>query len=161
MQGVKAMPMLLPVLRIVSPRVLISARFMCCSAAAPSSFSMRTVRPTPRRPAVYKAVLHCDVVVGKNGLDVNASRLQHVGREIEVHNVAGVVLNDMQNSAAPLTALLASYIWSGVGLVKTAPGQAASSMPLPTKPPCIGSWPLPPPETRATLPFTGASLRAI
>src|SRR5829696_28560 len=61
--------------------------------------------------------------------------------------------------APPSTALLASNIWSGVGLVNTAPAQAASSMPGPTKPPWGGSWPEPPPETSATLPDTGASAR--
>ncbi len=61
--------------------------------------------------------------------------------------------------APPSTALAASYIWSGVGEVKTAPGQAASSIPRPTNPPCIGSWPEPPPEITATFPWTGASAR--
>ena len=32
-------------------------------------------------------------------------------------------------------------------------------MPAPTKPPCSGSWPEPPPETSPTLPATGASAR--
>jgi hypothetical protein len=32
-----------------------------------------------------------------------------------------------------LTALAHSYIWSGVGEVKTSPGQAPSSIPMPTK----------------------------
>src|SRR5215211_1517162 len=32
-------------------------------------------------------------------------------------------------------------------------------MPGPTKPPWVGSWPEPPPETSATLPDTGASAR--
>jgi len=48
--------------------------------------------------------------------------------------------------------VVASTIWSGVGEVKTSPQQAASSMPVPTKPPCRGSCPDPPPETSATLP---------
>src|SRR6266487_423972 len=60
--------------------------------------------------------------------------------------------------APPSTAFVAASIWSGTGEVKTSPGQAASSMPAPTKPPCIGSWPEPPPEMIATLPV-GASLR--
>src|SRR4051812_29814328 len=59
--------------------------------------------------------------------------------------------------APPSTAFVASSIWSGVGEVKTSPGQAASSIPRPTKPPCIGSCPEPPPETRPTFPTTGAS----
>src|SRR5213080_3725138 len=63
--------------------------------------------------------------------------------------------------APPFTAFVASSIWSGVGDVNTSPGQAASSIPSPTKPPCIGSWPEPPPETSPTLPCTGASARTI
>ena len=51
--------------------------------------------------------------------------------------------------------MVAACIWSGVGLVKIAPGQAASSIPFPTNPPCMGSCPLPPPEMTATLSFTG------
>src|SRR5919106_509475 len=61
--------------------------------------------------------------------------------------------------APPSTAFVAASIWSGTGEVKTAPGQAASSMPRPTKPPCIGSWPEPPPEITPTLPWRGASAR--
>src|SRR4051794_27600730 len=63
--------------------------------------------------------------------------------------------------APPSTALVASSIWSGVGEVKTSPGHAASSMPRPTKPPCIGSCPEPPPEMIPTLPWTGASARTM
>ncbi len=68
----------------------------------------------------------------------------------------------MCSTPAPaLTALVASSIWSGVGEVNTSPGHAASSMPRPTKPPCIGSWPEPPPEMIPTLPCTGASARTM
>ena len=59
----------------------------------------------------------------------------------------------MNSTPAPQsTACAAATIWSGVGEVKTWPGQAASSMPTPTKPACSGSWPEPPPEISATLP---------
>src|SRR6478735_454124 len=61
--------------------------------------------------------------------------------------------------APPSTAVVAASIWSGTGDVNTAPGQAASSIPRPTNPPCMGSWPAPPPETMATLPCLGASAR--
>src|SRR5437588_9764533 len=63
--------------------------------------------------------------------------------------------------APPSTALVASDIWSGVGEVKISPGHAASSIPRPTKPPCIGSCPEPPPDTMPTLPCTGASVRTM
>src|SRR4030095_3877427 len=59
----------------------------------------------------------------------------------------------MNSTPAPVsTASAASSIWSGVGEVKTWPGQAASSIPRPTKPACSGSCPEPPPEISATLP---------
>src|SRR5215470_5884505 len=59
----------------------------------------------------------------------------------------------MNNTPPPVSAAsAAARIRSGVGEVKTCPGQAASSMPGPTNPPCSGSWPEPPPDTRATLP---------
>src|SRR3954468_12923926 len=63
--------------------------------------------------------------------------------------------------APPLTAFVASIIWSGVGEVKTSPGQAASSIPGPTNPPCMGSCPEPPPDTIPTFPCTGASARTM
>src|SRR5919198_153979 len=62
--------------------------------------------------------------------------------------------------APPLTALVASAIWSGVGEVNTSPGQAASSIPRPTKPPCMGSCPEPPPDTMPTLPSSGSRTTA-
>src|SRR4029450_3604303 len=49
--------------------------------------------------------------------------------------------------APPSTFRVAHSIWSGVGEVNTSPGQAASSIPMPTNPPCIGSCPHPPPDT--------------
>src|SRR5919204_6700271 len=61
--------------------------------------------------------------------------------------------------APPSTACVAASTWSGTGEVKTSPGHAASSIPRPTKPPCSGSCPDPPPETSATLPCTGAPAR--
>ena len=63
--------------------------------------------------------------------------------------------------APPLTALVAASIWSGTGEVNTSPGQAASSIPYPTNPPCSGSWPEPPPETRPTLPACGPPARVM
>src|SRR6201993_1036252 len=59
----------------------------------------------------------------------------------------------MNNTPPPVsTASAAARMRSGVGEVKTWPGQAASSMPCPTNPECSGSWPEPPPDKRATLP---------
>src|SRR5579872_4413946 len=61
--------------------------------------------------------------------------------------------------APPSNAFVAASICAGTGEVNTSPGHAASSIPSPTKPPCSGSWPEPPPEMSATLPRLGASLR--
>ena len=77
----------------------------------------------------------------------------HLGRHVEIHDVAFVVLDDEQSSRRRCRRpRAAAIIWSGVGEVNTWPGQAASSMPWPTKPACSGSWPEPPPEISATLP---------
>src|SRR2546423_6524653 len=59
------------------------------------------------------------------------------------------------------TALVAARIWSGTGEVNASPGQAASSIPYPTKPPCSGSCPDPPPDTRLTLPGVGPPARVM
>ena len=68
----------------------------------------------------------------------------------------------MNSTPAPLsTAAAARTIWSGTGEVKISPGQAAVSMPLPTNPPCSGSCPDPPPDTRPTFPSYGAPRRTI
>ncbi len=62
----------------------------------------------------------------------------------------------MNSTPAPLsTAAAARVIWSGTGEVKISPGQAAVSIPIPTKPPCSGSCPDPPPETSPTFPSYG------
>src|SRR3954470_20895194 len=61
--------------------------------------------------------------------------------------------------APPSTPRVAAATWSGTGEVNTSPAQAASSMPGPTNPACIGSCPDPPPGTSPTLPRTGASPR--
>src|SRR3954468_19754967 len=57
--------------------------------------------------------------------------------------------------APPSTPLVAAITWSGTGEVNTSPAQAASSIPGPTKPACIGSRPGPPPGTMAPLPGAG------
>src|SRR5690348_9705930 len=68
----------------------------------------------------------------------------------------------MCSTPAPAsTALVAARIWSGTGEVNTSPGQAASSIPYPTYPPCSGSCPDPPPETRLTLPGVGPPARVM
>jgi len=62
-------------------------------------------------PRGVQAVLHGHVVVGDDRLDLDASPSQVRGH-VEVHDVAGVVLDDVQHAAPPLTALVASSIWS-------------------------------------------------
>jgi len=52
-----------------------------------------------------------------------------IGGHLEVHDIAGVVLDDMQDPGAAVDGLggFQHLVWSGG--VNTAPGQAASSMP--------------------------------
>src|SRR5665648_322854 len=65
----------------------------------------------------------------------------------------------MCSTPAPVsTVLVASSIWPGTGDVNTSPAHAASSMPSPTKPPCSGSCPEPPPAMRPTLRDLAASI---
>src|SRR5215813_8593760 len=59
----------------------------------------------------------------------------------------------MNSTPPPVSAAsAAARMRSGVGEVKTCPGTAASSIPVPTNPPWSGSCPEPPPDTSATLP---------
>src|SRR3954463_4752468 len=58
--------------------------------------------------------------------------------------------------APPSTPFVAAAIWSGTGEVKTSPAHAASSMPMPTNPPCIGSRPRKPPPRNPPLHRPGA-----
>src|SRR5438552_7635861 len=68
----------------------------------------------------------------------------------------------MCSTPAPAsTAFVAARIWSGTGEVNTSPGQAASNIPYPTYPPCNGSCPDPPPDTRLTLPGVGPPARTM
>ena len=137
-----------------------SARLRPCSAAAPAIFSSSTVTPTPRRPAVYR--LSCTAtsssVTTDDHLDAGLGG-GHLGGHLEVHHVAGVVLHDVQDAGAAVDGFgrLEHLVRHRRG--EHLPAQAASSIPIPTNPPCSGSWPEPPPEISPTLPATGASPR--
>ena len=54
-------------------------------------------------------------------------------------------------SSSSKTASIAVDIWSTDGLANTSPHAAADKNPGPVNPDMAGSWPLPPPETTATL----------
>ena len=75
------------------------------SAAAPPIFSAMTVAPTPRRPAVYSEFLNRDVVVDHDRLDLDAVFLGLVGGHLEVEDVAGVVLDDVDDTRATVHCL--------------------------------------------------------
>ena len=50
-------------------------------------------------------VLDRDVVVGEHGLDLDVLALPHVGGHVEVHDVAGVVLDDVNDAGAAVDGL--------------------------------------------------------
>ena len=127
-----------------------SARSRPCSAAAPTIFSTKHRDAGAAAARRESRVLDGDVVGDHNGLDRDP--LGELGRHLEVHDVARVVLHEVQHSGAGIDRFVASRIWSGVGEVKISPQTAASSIPKPTKPACSGSCPLPPPLRIATVP---------
>ena len=102
---VRATPMLRPPSLTLRQRAATSASGRRCSAAAPQIFSASTVAPTPRRPAVYRLSLHGDVVVDDHGLDLDALVARELGRHLEVHHVAGVVLDDVQRAGPAVDGL--------------------------------------------------------
>ena len=108
-----------------------------------------------------EAVLHRDVVVGHDRLDLDALALGEVGGHLEVQHVAGVVLDDVQHAGAAVDRLgrLEHLVGRGRGEHLARAGRVEHA--VPTKPPCIGSWPEPPPEMIPTLPCTGASARTM
>ena len=103
---VSAMPMLRPHPFTLRPIAATVARSAPSSAAAPQIFSTRTVTPTPRRPAVYRLSCDGDVVVGDDGSTFTPAVLGgHLGGHLEVHDVACVVLDDVQHAGAPVDEL--------------------------------------------------------
>ena len=75
------------------------------SAAAPPIFSAITVAPTPRRPAVYSESCDCDVVVDHDRLDLDAVVGSLVGGHLEVEDVTGVVLDDVDDARSTVHSL--------------------------------------------------------
>lgn len=70
------------------------------SAAAPTIFSSSTVTPTPSARGVER-VLDGHVVVGDDGFHPDAAlRGRHLRGHLEVHDVAGVVLDNVQDAGA-------------------------------------------------------------
>ena len=61
----------------------------------------------PDAPAAggVERVLDRDVVVGEHGLDLDVLALAHVGGHVEVHDVAGVVLDDVNDAGAAVDRL--------------------------------------------------------
>ena len=56
-------------------------------------------------PCGVEAVLHCDVVVDHDGLDLDALAAGELGRHLEVHHVTRVVLDDVKHSGAAVHGL--------------------------------------------------------
>ncbi len=100
-QDVRAMPMLRPSPLTLRPMAATDARSAPSSAAAPQIFSTRTVTPTPAAARGVEAVLDGHVIVGDDRFHLDAGFLGgHLGGHLEVHDVAGVVLDDVQHAGA-------------------------------------------------------------
>src|SRR5580658_1644867 len=99
---VSAMPMLRALALTLRHSSATSASDRPCSAAAPQIFSASTVAPTPRG---VQAVLDGHVVVDDYRLDLDAVLAGQVRRHLEVQDVAGVVLHDVQHAGAAVDRL--------------------------------------------------------
>ena len=75
------------------------------SAAAPAIFSASTVAPTPRRPAVYSESCTATSSSIEDRLDGDPLVGGVLGRQAEVHDVAGVVLDDVHDPGAAVDRL--------------------------------------------------------
>ena len=159
-QDVSARPMLRPLAftRFATRPPDPGATLLRCRAAI---FSSSTVTPTPRRPAVQ--VLSWTATLSSVTTDATALRRRPRARPPSRSSSRRRCSSSPRGELAPpATALVAASIWSGTGeAANISPAQAASSMPKPTKPPCRGSCPEPPPETMPTLPGRGASPRTM
>ena len=105
MHGVSAMPIERPFALTLRPSSATSWSERPSSAAPPQIFSTSTVTPTPRRPAVYSesSTATSSLVSTVSTCDVLA--LPHVGGHVEVHDVAGVVLDDVNDAGATVDGL--------------------------------------------------------
>jgi len=93
------------------------------SAAAPIIFSTTNVPATPRRPCMGR-VLDRDVVVDEHGGVID---IDHLGRHLEVHGVAGIILDDKKHALAPSTASAAADLvrrWRCEHLARASPRPA-------------------------------------
>ena len=75
------------------------------SAAAPAIFSASTVAPDAAAPRGVQRVLHGDVVVDQHGLDGDPLVGGVLGRQLEVHDVARVVLDQVHDAGAAVDGL--------------------------------------------------------
>ena len=111
-----------------------SASLIDCSAPAPQ-FSTTRVPATPRLPVdqVEFGTATSSFVTTVMIFRPSARRSSPA---ISKFMTSPSCLDDQQGACAASTASMAAAIWFGVGDVNTWPGQAASSMPRPTKPAC-------------------------
>ena len=109
-----------------------------------------------------EAVLHGDVVVDQHGLHLGALGAAELGGHLEVHHVAGVVLDDVEHAGAAVDGLRRRlHLVRRRRREDLARDTRRRASRCRRSPPCMGSCPEPPPDTSATLPWTGASLRTI
>ena len=115
----------------------LAAAWRRAPAAAPQIFSTAITAAVPRRPGPSSL----SVATSSSTSTDSTSAAGHLGRHAEVHDVAGVILDDVDDPVPRSIAAVAASTWSAVGLAKMPPGTAASSIPRPTKPVCSGSCP--------------------
>ncbi len=95
----------------------------------PGDLSTTTVPPTPRRPAVYKESVTATSSATTTLVTSMPSAAASFAGHFEVHDVAGVVLDDHQGALARVDGLERGQHLIGRGEVKTSPHTAASACP--------------------------------
>ena len=127
-QEVSATPKLRLCAATRRPSATTSASEPPASAQAPAIFSTRTAAPVPAAGRV-QAVLDGHVVVHQDRLDLDALVGRQLGGDLEVHHVAGVVLDDVDDARAGIDGLRRGDDRVRRRRGEHLAGQAASSMP--------------------------------
>ena len=102
---VSAMPIERPFALTSRQMSATSFRGRCSSAAAPGDLLHQHRGADAAAPGRVQGVLHGDVVVDHDRLDVGALGAAELGRHLEVHDVAGVVLDDVHDAGAAVDGL--------------------------------------------------------